>query len=104
MDSVIVTSRLVLTLVTKAERSSPEFEWLHEIRSDEKASWWSIHGRSKSIEDTEKVLGGLLPKNDENTYRVNYAVHKILDTSSGHVEDESQPPVLGGKRRNFLAS
>ncbi|KAL9013367.1 MAG: hypothetical protein Q9173_001939 [Seirophora scorigena] len=102
MDSVIVTPRLVLTLVTEAERNSPEFEWFHEIRSNEKATWWSIHGRSKSIEDTEKVLGSLLPKNDENTYRVNYAVHMILDSSNGSVEGESQPLILGGRPTVFV--
>ena len=40
MDSAISTQRLKLTLVTKAERGSPELEWLHELRSDEKATWW----------------------------------------------------------------
>ncbi|KAI4119118.1 MAG: hypothetical protein LQ345_000927 [Seirophora villosa] len=73
------------------------------IKSSSKAIGWTrIHGRSKSIEDTEKVLGGLLPKNGENTYRVNYAVHRIVDSRSDQIEGESQPPVLGGKRTEFL--
>lgn len=40
MDPVIFTQRLKLTLVTKAERGSPELEWLHELHSNEKAAWW----------------------------------------------------------------
>ena len=40
MDPVIFTRRLKLTLVTKAERGSPELEWFHELRSNEKATWW----------------------------------------------------------------
>ena len=40
MDPIIFTPRLKLTLVTKAERGSPEFEWLHELHTNEKAMWW----------------------------------------------------------------
>ena len=40
MDPIIFTPRLKLTLVTKAERGSPELEWLHELHSNEKATWW----------------------------------------------------------------
>lgn len=40
MDSIVSTPRLKLTLVTKADRGSQELEWLHELRSDEKATWW----------------------------------------------------------------
>lgn len=40
MDPIISTPRLKLSLVTKAERGSPEFEWLHALHSDEKATWW----------------------------------------------------------------
>jgi hypothetical protein len=40
MEPIISTPRLKLTLVTTAERGSLESEWLHEIRSDEKATWW----------------------------------------------------------------
>lgn len=40
MDPIIFTPRLKLTLVTKAERGSPELEWIHELRSNEKTTWW----------------------------------------------------------------
>ncbi len=40
MDPIIFTPRLKLTLIKKAERGSPELEWLHEVRSNEKATWW----------------------------------------------------------------
>lgn len=47
METTIYTSKLKLTLVTTAERGSQELEWLHELRSDEKVTWWrydvSIH-------------------------------------------------------------
>jgi len=96
MDPIIFTPRLKLTLIKKAERGSPELEWLHEVRSNEKATWWSIHGQQKTLEDTEKVIAGFLPvplpaplptdnpqnpdtsdAEDEKTYRVVYAVHQL---------------------------
>lgn len=40
MDHTIITPKLKLILLTAAERGSREFEWLHELRSDEKATWW----------------------------------------------------------------
>lgn len=40
MDPIVFTPRLKLTLVTRAERGSPELEWFHELCSDEKATWW----------------------------------------------------------------
>jgi hypothetical protein len=40
MEKAIFTPRLKLTLVEKAERGSQELEWIHQIRSDEKATWW----------------------------------------------------------------
>jgi len=40
MDAQILTPRLQLTLITTTERGSKALEWLHELRSDEKATWW----------------------------------------------------------------
>ncbi len=40
MDPTIITARLKLTLITAAEKGSQEFEWLHDLRSNEKATWW----------------------------------------------------------------
>jgi hypothetical protein len=40
MQGTILTDRLKLTLIEKAEQGSQELEWLHEIKSDEKAQWW----------------------------------------------------------------
>jgi hypothetical protein len=40
MQRTISTDRLRLTLIEKAEQGSKELEWLHEIKSDEKAQWW----------------------------------------------------------------
>jgi hypothetical protein len=40
MESSVLTPRLKLTLVTTAERGSPEFEWVHEVRSNEQSAWW----------------------------------------------------------------
>ncbi|MCJ1385568.1 hypothetical protein MMC17_008691 [Xylographa soralifera] len=104
MDPIIFTSRLKLTLVTKADRGSPELEWIHEVRSDEKATWWSTFGRSKSIEDSEKVMKRWLPSNEgeENTYRVVYAVHKVLESMSGSGEGEPQPTEQGKKSTEFI--
>jgi RimJ/RimL family protein N-acetyltransferase len=49
----------------------------------------SIYGQSKSIEDTERVLKGVLPlkEGEEKAYRVAYAVHEILDSTK-----DSQAP------------
>ncbi|KAK4691010.1 hypothetical protein P7C71_g5906, partial [Lecanoromycetidae sp. Uapishka_2] len=104
MDSVIVTSRLKLTLVTKAERGSPELEWLHQICSDEKTRWWSIDGQTKSIEETEKVMKGRLPISGgkEQTYRVVYAVHEVLESTSGSVESRPQPTEQGENSTEFV--
>jgi hypothetical protein len=48
MDHIIFTPRLKLTLITNAERGSPELEWLHELYSDEKATWWRYERPSYS--------------------------------------------------------
>ncbi|KAF2838720.1 hypothetical protein M501DRAFT_1004531 [Patellaria atrata CBS 101060] len=82
MDPVIFTPRLKLTLITSAERGSKELEWLHELRSDEKAMFWSIYPRSTSISDTEKAIKAYLPTRSdspEKSYRIVYAVHVLLD-------------------------
>ncbi|KAF2803403.1 uncharacterized protein BDZ99DRAFT_468352 [Mytilinidion resinicola] len=94
MDPVVFTPRLKLTLVTKIERGSPELEWMHELRSDEKASSWSIYGRSKTLEDTEKILKGHLPTTEggEKAYRVAYAVHEMLEPMSGSEAEKDQKP------------
>ncbi|KAF2642850.1 hypothetical protein P280DRAFT_395742 [Massarina eburnea CBS 473.64] len=87
MDQVIFTPRLKLTLVEKAEQGSEEFEWLHEIRCNKEATWWSIWGPSKTVEDTEKQIQKLLPtppsSSKPRTYRINYAVHSLLSPTSG---------------------
>ncbi|OAL39526.1 hypothetical protein AYO20_01396 [Fonsecaea nubica] len=95
MDAVILTPRLKLILLDKAEAGSKEFEWLHQLHSDEKTTWWSIHGRAKSIEDTQRISGGYLPTNKTEperpkSYRVAYAVHKILEPTASSVETEPQ--------------
>ncbi|KAL9123380.1 MAG: hypothetical protein Q9187_000062 [Circinaria calcarea] len=104
MDPVVFTPRLKLILVTKAERGSPEFEWFHELLSNEKATWWSIYGQAKSIEDTERVIKGSLPinKEGEHTYRVVYAVHKVLESMSGSVEGEMPPAERGEIPTEFV--
>jgi len=40
MQHIIFTKRLKLTLIEKAERGSQELQWLHELKSDERAQWW----------------------------------------------------------------
>ena len=40
MESVIFTPRLKLSKITQAERGGPDFECLHELHSNEKATWW----------------------------------------------------------------
>lgn len=86
METIILTPRLKLTLITTAERKSPELQWLHELRSNEQTTWWSIHGRSKTLEDTEKVIKGILPhpttENKAKSHRVVYAVHELVPPPS----------------------
>lgn len=40
MDAIITTPRLKLALVTTAERGSPEFNWIHDLRSNKQSSFW----------------------------------------------------------------
>ena len=40
MEATIITPRLKLTLLTAAEPGSQEFNWVHELRSNEQSSWW----------------------------------------------------------------
>ncbi|KAK2768303.1 hypothetical protein FQN54_000156 [Arachnomyces sp. PD_36] len=102
MDAVILTPRLKLIRVTTAERGSPELEWAHELCTDLKASWWSIKGQAKSIEDTENSLKRSLPS-DEERYRAIYAVHMILDApTSSSDEIEPQPSENGEKPTRFI--
>ncbi|KAH0837041.1 hypothetical protein FOPE_04612 [Fonsecaea pedrosoi] len=95
MDAVILTPRLKLILLDKAEAGSKEFEWLHQLHSDEKTTWWSIHGRAKSIEDTQRISGGYLPTSNTEperpkSYRVAYAVHRILEPTASSMKTEPQ--------------
>ncbi|KAL8832017.1 MAG: hypothetical protein Q9170_005050 [Blastenia crenularia] len=92
MEPIIATPRLRLTLVTEAKRGSPEFEWLHELRSNEKVTWWSLVGQSKSFEDTDKFVKGCLPNNEseEKMYKVVYAVHQLLGSGIGNGDGELQ--------------
>ncbi|KAK2880683.1 hypothetical protein FQN49_000452 [Arthroderma sp. PD_2] len=88
MDPIILTPRLKLILVTKAERGSAEFEWLHELHSNEKSMFWSIGGRAKSIEDAEMIMNCYLPteKEGETTYKVAYAVLRVLEPAEQRTE------------------
>ncbi|EXJ86224.1 hypothetical protein A1O1_06594 [Capronia coronata CBS 617.96] len=108
MDSVVFTPRLKLTRVTTVERGGAELEWIHELRSNEKATWWSIQGRAKSLEDTEKAMQAYLasapttttPEKEEGPtrpYRVAYAVHKLLDESTGSDSHSRDSVITGGR-------
>ncbi|KAL8928731.1 MAG: hypothetical protein Q9208_001509 [Pyrenodesmia sp. 3 TL-2023] len=94
MDPTISTPRLKLVLLTQAKTGSPEFEWLHELRTDEKATWWSIYGQAKSTEDTEKFIKGCLPSDDAgaNVYRVVYTVHELLKPTASDSIKPKLPP------------
>ncbi|KAF1835335.1 hypothetical protein BDW02DRAFT_289512 [Decorospora gaudefroyi] len=96
MEQTVLTPRLKLTLITTADRGSRELEWLHELRSDEKCTWWSIYGRSKTIEDTERIMKSALPtttnNNEDKTYRIVYAVHELLSTNDTSSANEKHTP------------
>jgi RimJ/RimL family protein N-acetyltransferase len=49
-------------------------------------------------------MKGYLPTNEgeKNTYRVAYAVHKVLESMSGSVEGEPQPAEHGKKAAEFV--
>ncbi|EGD91099.2 uncharacterized protein TERG_07320 [Trichophyton rubrum CBS 118892] len=83
MDSIISTPRLKLILLTKVERESPEFEWLHRLHSNEKSMFWMLGGPSDSIEKTEKLISKYLPADEEarGGYRAVYTVHRIDEPS-----------------------
>ncbi|KIW32730.1 uncharacterized protein PV07_04258 [Cladophialophora immunda] len=107
MDTFVLTPRLKLILVTTAERGSLEFEWLHQLHSNEKATWWSIYGRAKSIEDTEKVSMRYLPTKEAEagqpkTYRAVYTVHRMLDPLASSGETEPQAARGDGISSEFI--
>lgn len=100
MEPVLNTPRLKLTLLTHAERGSEELKWLHELRSDKQTTLWSIRPPSKTLEDTEKVIGAFLPsppnlaaskatanphisatRPAKQDYKIAYAVHETLPDS-----------------------
>ncbi|RAR07370.1 gnat family acetyltransferase [Stemphylium lycopersici] len=93
MDKTLFTPKLKLTLIETAEKGSQELEWLHEIRSDEKAT--CIYGRSKTIEDTEKAMKGALPTTthdgEAKSYRIVYAIHELLEPSSDPTNQDNNP-------------
>ncbi|KAF1918937.1 GNAT domain-containing protein [Ampelomyces quisqualis] len=87
MDPIITTPRLKLTLLTTAAPGSPEFNWIHELRSNEQSSFWSLYGPSKTPQDTEKALQNILPPppvaGEEPPHRVPYAVHELVQGTQG---------------------
>ncbi|KAH4665496.1 hypothetical protein HBH78_201940 [Parastagonospora nodorum] len=78
--------RLKLTLITKAERGSEEFKWIHEVRSNVQSTWWSLYGPSKSPADTEQALQNMIARphveGGEKVHRYPYAVHQLLEEST----------------------
>ncbi|KAJ4333371.1 hypothetical protein N0V87_007662 [Didymella glomerata] len=96
MEPVLTTPRLKLTLITHAGRGSEELKWLHELRSDKQTTFWSIRPPSKTLKDTEKVIGAFLPSpaapassktttdpppsalQPAKAYKIAYAVHETL--------------------------
>ncbi|DAA75680.1 TPA_exp: Uncharacterized protein A8136_1402 [Trichophyton benhamiae CBS 112371] len=84
MDPIITTPRLKLIRLTKAERESPEFEWLHRLHSNEKSMFWMLGGTSDSVEKTEALISNYLPADEEasGSYRAVYTVHRIDDEPS----------------------
>lgn len=101
MEPILITPRLKLTLITRAERGSEELNWLHELRSDKQTTLWSIRPPSKTLEDTEKVIGAFLsspptPASSTTTtdlppsasqpakqaYKIAYAVHETLQENT----------------------
>jgi RimJ/RimL family protein N-acetyltransferase len=43
----------------------------------------SIHGQSKSLEQTEQITKRYLPTGDAGTYRIAYEVGRLLDSATG---------------------
>ncbi|KAH7071453.1 GNAT domain-containing protein [Paraphoma chrysanthemicola] len=88
MDSTISTQRLKLTLLTKADPGSQEFDWIHEIRSNEQSSWWSLYGPSRTTSDTEKAMKNIIltPQEDgeEKEFRIAYLIHELPSPTPSH--------------------
>lgn len=79
MDAIITTQRLKLTLLTRADRNSEEFAWLHALYSDDKASFWSLGGKTKSLEESEAKVERILSSNNQAypLYQHIYLIHDI---------------------------
>ncbi|KAI4188403.1 MAG: hypothetical protein LQ346_005317 [Caloplaca aetnensis] len=105
MDHTIITPKLKLILLTAAERGSREFEWLHELRSDEKATWWSLYGKAKSPEDTEEFIKACFPNDtsEKTVYRLAYTVHEQLPQPANEpIEGESPSQDQRDKSTRFV--
>ncbi|KAH7413569.1 GNAT domain-containing protein [Phaeosphaeria sp. MPI-PUGE-AT-0046c] len=98
MEPEIITPRLKLTLVTSAERGSPEFDWIHELRSNKQSSWWSLYGPSKSEEDTERALKNIMAaphvEGEDKVWKIAYAVHELLSPANADT-DHGQSRFIG---------
>jgi len=88
MEKIFWTPRLKLTVLETDKDGSDDLKWMHELRSDEQATSWSIHGKSKTLEDTKKFMAMILPSvnpedGDLNRLRVAFAIHKIIEEIQG---------------------
>ncbi|KAH7079692.1 GNAT domain-containing protein [Paraphoma chrysanthemicola] len=106
MDSTITTQRLKLTLLTKADLGSQEFDWVHEIRSNVQSSWWSLYGAAKTPSDTEKAMKNLIldPQKDgeEKAFRIPYLVHELPNPTTSHAGTSSTEHGHAGGAPKFI--
>lgn len=64
----------------------------------------SIHGQSKSLEETEEVSKHFLPttEDQDKTFRAGYAVHKIDESMDRSIENVPQSPKPQGNLSKFI--
>ncbi|KAF2747012.1 hypothetical protein M011DRAFT_444814 [Sporormia fimetaria CBS 119925] len=89
IDAVITTPRLKLTRLTRADRDSEEFAWLHSLYSDEQASFWSLGGKTNSLDESAAKVKRVLSSNSQTSPSYQY-FHLVHD-----IEDRNNPVFVG---------
>ncbi|KAF2628902.1 hypothetical protein BU25DRAFT_389798 [Macroventuria anomochaeta] len=89
--STITTARLHLIRLTDTSPSSQHVRWFHENWSDPIATGWSLHGATKTLEESRVWMEEHMEKHD-NWF---YAVFLRKSGSSDGTEKDARPEELG---------
>ncbi|KAH6642897.1 GNAT domain-containing protein [Boeremia exigua] len=86
--SSIKTPRLHLVRLTDTSQGSQHVQWFHENWSDPVATSWSVHGATKSLDDSREWMQHLLSELDNWFYAI-----FLRDDISTDNDDEKDAPI-----------